>query len=94
MLNEVRQLIESNPDYRILLKAILNNPYIEKQILMKKVGLCGEIFETLLKTSEDKLIVLELASQAEHSIESRVPKKVYVINPEVEQDIQDILGES
>jgi len=94
MLNEVRQLIESNPDYRILLKAILNNPYIERQVLMKKVGLSGEIFETLLKTWEDKLIVLELASQAEHSIESRVPKKVYVINPEVEQDIQDILGES
>lgn len=94
MLNEVRQLIESNPDYRIFLKAILNNPYIERQVLMKKVGLSGEIFETLLKTSEDKLIVLELASQAEHSIESRVPKKVYVINPEVEQDIQDILGES
>lgn len=94
MLNEVKQLIESNPHYKVLLMTILSNPYIERQILIKKVELSGGIFETLLKTLEDKLIVLELASQAEHSIESRVPKRVYVINPEIEQDIQDLLGES
>ncbi len=94
MLNEVKRLIESNPHYKVLLMAILSNPYIERQILIRKVELSGGIFETLLKTLEDKLIVLELASQAEHSIESRVPKKVYVINPEMEQDIQDLLGES
>jgi len=94
VLNEVKQLIESNPHYKVLLMTILSNPYIERQILIKKVELSGGIFETLLKTLEDKLIVLELASQAEHSIESRVPKRVYVINPEIEQDIQDLLGES
>ncbi len=94
MLNKVKRLIESNPHYKVLLMTILSNPYIERQILIRKVELSGGIFETLLKTLEDKLIVLELASQAEHSIESRVPKKVYVINPEMEQDIQDLLGES
>ena len=94
MLHEVRQLIASDPNYKALLKTILNSPYIERQALMKKVGLSGETFEKLLKSLEDKLIVLELASQAERSIESRVPKKIYVINPEMEHDIQVILGES
>ena len=94
MLNKVKQLIESDPNYKVVLKTILDNPYIEKQALMKKVGLPGEIFEMLLKGLEDKLVVLELASQAEHSIESRVPKKIYVIDPEMEHNIEDIIGEN
>jgi len=91
MLNEGKQLIESDPNYEILLKVILDSPYIEKHALMKKVGLPGETFEKLLKTLEDKLIVLELASQAEHSTESRVPRKIYMVNPQMEQDIKAIL---
>lgn len=94
MLNEVKQLMQSNPHYKVLLNAILDAPYIERQALAKKVGLSEETFETLLKSLEDKLIVLELASQAERSTESRVPKKIYVINPEMEQDIRDMLGKS
>lgn len=94
MLNEVKQLMKANPHYKVLLNAILASPYIDRQALVKKIGLSREIFEALLKNLEDRLIVLELASQAEHSVESRVPKKIYVINPEMEQDIRGILGKS
>lgn len=94
MLNEVKQLMQSNSHCKVLLNAILGSPYIERQALVKKVGLPAENFEALLKSLEERLIVLELASQAEHSVESRVPKKIYAINPEMEQDIRGILGKS
>lgn len=91
MIDEVKRLMESNPHYRVLLKTVMENPYIERQVLAERTGLSLDDLDQLLKPLEEKMVVLELASQADSSIESRVPKKIYMINPEIEGDLPAII---
>jgi len=91
MIDEVKRLMESDPNYRRLLKVILESPYIERQDLAQKVSVSPSDLERMLETLQEKMIVLELAGQADSSIESRVPKKIYLINPEIESGLRAIL---
>lgn len=88
---DVKALIEATPGTRPVLKAIIETPYIEHQALEGAVGLSTEELEAALAVLTENMVVLELASQADSSVESRVPKKVYLINPELEQAIRDAL---
>ena len=88
---DVKALIVSTPAARPVLKAIIETPYIEHQTLEGVVGLSSEEFDTALAALTEKMVVLELSSQADSSVESRVPKKVYLISPEHEQTIRDAL---
>jgi hypothetical protein len=47
--------------------------------------------ESLLGNLAGDMFILELAGQADSSLESRVPKKVYLINPEKEKVIREHL---
>ncbi|WHY32263.1 hypothetical protein QNH44_14620 [Cytobacillus firmus] len=76
---------------KLVLKAILNQPYIERKELASQLGFSTEEIDEICQPLIDHLIVLELASQASNNIESRVPRKVYLLNPEVEQSIKDSL---
>jgi hypothetical protein len=86
----LKALIQSNPRYREVLKALLSRPYIERQALQEKIGIPEGDLERLLRPLLEKTMVLELASQADSSVESRVPKRVYLINPDLEQAIRSI----
>lgn len=88
---DVKSLIEASPRVRPVLKAIIETPYIEHQALEGVVGLSSEALNTALHTLTEKMVVLELSSQADSSVESRVPKKVYLVNPEHEQTVRDAL---
>jgi hypothetical protein len=88
---DVKALIEATPGTRPVLKAIIETPYIEHQVLEGVVGLSSEELDTALHTLTEKMVVLELSSQADSSVESRVPKKVYLVNPEHEQTVRDAL---
>lgn len=91
MMDEVRRLLESDSNYKGLVRTILENPYIERQDLAEKASLSPDELEKMLKVLEEKMIVLELASQADSSLESRVPKKIYLVNPEIESDLREII---
>lgn len=91
MIDEVKRLLESDPNYKGLLRTVLENPYIERQDLAEKAGLSPDDLEKMLWALEEKMVILELASQADSSIESRVPKKIYLINPDLESNLRAIL---
>ena len=88
---DVKALIEQAPAARSVLKAIIETPYIEHQVLDTAAGLPPEELDAAMAALTANMVVLELASQADSSVESRVPKKVYLINPELEQAVRDAL---
>jgi len=88
---DVKALIEATPGTRPVLKAIIETPYIEHQALEGAVGLSTEELGAALAVLTKNMVVLDLTSQADSSVESRVPKKVYLINPELEQAARDAL---
>lgn len=88
---DVEALIKATPGTRPVLKAIIETPYIEHQALEGAVGLSTEEMGAALAVLTKNMVVLDLTSQADSSVESRVPKKVYLINPELEQAVRDAL---
>lgn len=88
---DVKALIDQAPATRSVLKAIIETPYIEHQALDAAVDLSSEELEAAMVSLTENMVILELASQADSSVESRVPKKVYLINPELEQAARDAL---
>jgi hypothetical protein len=87
---EWRELL-SHPDCRAVVSVVLENPYIEKSNLAEKSGLSAQAFENALNKLAEAIILLELASQADSSMESRVPKKIYLVNPEIENEVKGLL---
>ena len=83
------ELFASEPQAKDVLKAILDTPFIERQALEDAVAVPSDALDRLLSTLVEKMLVLELASQADSSIEARVPKTVYMINPEEEAGIRE-----
>lgn len=91
MSAELRELVASDPRYRQLLKAVADNPYIERHRLAEVLGLSDADLEGILSVLTEKMVVLELTSQADSSVESRVPKRVYLLNPELEEKVRQLL---
>jgi hypothetical protein len=85
---DAKSLIASDARYREILAAVLETPYIERSALEERLGYPTDDFERLLGILAKEMLVLELASQADSSIESRVPKTVYLVNPEQETVIR------
>ena len=86
---DYKELFAGDARHREILKAILESPFIESQALGEKLAALGGELDALLATLVEKMVVLELASQADSSIEARVPKTVYMINPEEEADVRE-----
>lgn len=91
MLEKVKALIAKDEKYKILLEAVYNNPYMERKAILKDIEIGQEEAEKMLDEMEQEMIILELSSQANSSLESRVPKKVLLINPDIEQGLEDLL---
>jgi len=86
---DLETLINKDPRYKDVLRVIIGSPYIERATLEEKLGLPQEDLESLLDALSADMLILELAGQANSSLESRVPKKVYMINPEKEKSIRE-----
>ncbi|NIA10376.1 MAG: hypothetical protein GWP10_11780 [Nitrospiraceae bacterium] len=88
---DLKTLINTDPRYKDVLQAIIDSPYIERTVLEQKLGLPQADLKSLLDTLCSEMLILELAGQADSSFESRVPKKVYLVNPEEEKSIRENL---
>ncbi|HHR85586.1 MAG TPA: hypothetical protein ENL23_04475 [Candidatus Acetothermia bacterium] len=88
---DLKTLINTDPRYKDVLRAIIDSPYIERSALEEKLDLSQADLESLLDSLSGEMIILELAGQADSSLESRVPKKVYLVNPEEEKSIRENL---
>ncbi|MFW6038499.1 MAG: winged helix-turn-helix transcriptional regulator [Candidatus Saliniplasma sp.] len=71
-----------------LAKIIDKNPRISKSELMKKVDMDQDEFEEKLRELTDSGLVIRLTTTANSSMESRVPKKVFMLNPEKKSELQ------
>lgn len=91
MNEDLERLLKSDARYRSVLKAVVDSPYIERHALEGQLSLPHDDLEAILSVLVEKMVILELSSQADSSVESRVPKKVYMANPELEGAIQDVL---
>ena len=85
----MKTLIDTDSRYKDVLQAIIDSPYIERSALEEKLNLPQADLESLLDTLSGEMLILELAGQADSSLESRVPKKVYLVNPEQEKSIRE-----
>jgi len=88
---DLKTLIDADSRYKNVLQAIIDSPYIERAVLEERLGLPQADLESLLDTLSGEMLILELAGQANSSLESRVPKKVYLVNPEQEKSIREHL---
>ena len=71
-----------------LVKIIDENPRISKSELKKKVDMSEDEFEEKLRELTDSGLVIRLTTTANSSMESRVPKKVFMLNPEKKSELQ------
>jgi len=88
---DLKAIIESDARYSNVLQAIIDTPYIERSTLEEKLNLPRSDLEPLLTVLSEKMLILELAGQADSSVESRVLKTVYLVNPEEEKAIREQL---
>lgn len=88
---DLKAIIESDGRYRNVLQEIIDTPYIERSTLEEKLNLPRADLESLLTVLSEKMLILELAGQADSSVESRVLKTVYLVNPEEEKGIREHL---
>ena len=88
---DLKTLIDADSRYKNVVQAIIDSPYIERAVLEERLGLPQADMESLLDTLSGEMLILELAGQANSSLESRVPKKVYLVNPEQEKSIREHL---
>ncbi len=88
---DLKAIIESDARYRNVLHVIIDTPYIERSTLEEKLNLPRADLESLLTVLSEKMLILELAGQADSSVESRVLKTVYLVNPEEEKGIREQL---
>jgi len=80
--------VPTEPNARLVLRTVLDTPYIEHSALAEATGLTAAELDDVLEDLVARTILLELASQADSSVESRVPKRVYMVNPEMEDVVR------
>ena len=63
--------------------------YSEKKVLLEALEGKPDVEDSLDKLS-DEMILIELTGPMESSLESRVPKKIYMVNPEKESEFEGL----
>ncbi len=86
---DCKELFADDARHHEVLKVILESPFIERQVLGEKLDVPSEELDGLLAALVEKALVLELASHADSSIEARLPKTVFMINPEEEAGVRE-----
>ncbi len=91
MLDQCRAFLAKGPAYRGVIQAVYEHPYAEKKDAFKDLQLSGDELDAILAELEEAMIVLSLTSQASSNIESRVPKKIFLINPDLDNSLSVLL---
>ena len=92
MIDKVKELINHDERYKSIIKKVYDEPYIEikeltDQLSENDITFIGSALELLIS----EFVLVELTSQAGSTAESRVPKKILMINPEISDNLEKIL---
>ncbi len=74
-----------------ILKLIDKEPRISKDEIVEKLDLIEEEFDEKIGSLTDDDFVIRMTMTADSSMESRVPKKVFMLNPEKKSEVQEFL---
>ena len=91
MSENINQLISDNDLYKQIIRAVHENPYGEKKDVFRDLTVEPDELDHVLNKLESNMIILSLTSKADSNIESRVPKKVYLLNPDLENEVNSLL---
>ena len=91
MLDLCKSFIAKGVAYYDVIKAVYEHPYAEKKDAFSDLSLAAEELDRIIQELEAAMIILSLTSQASSSIESRVPKRIFLINPDLENDLGSLL---
>ena len=91
MSENINQLISDNDLYKQIIRAVHENPYGEKKDVFRDLTVEPDELDHVLNKLESNMIILSLTSKADSNIESRVPKKVYLLNPDLENKVNSLL---
>ncbi|MBS3782560.1 MAG: hypothetical protein KGY66_02445 [Candidatus Thermoplasmatota archaeon] len=86
--SEIEELDERTLD---IVKLIEEEPRISRDELIKKLDLSEDEFDVKMEGLTEKDIVIRMTMTADSSMESRVPKKVFMLNPEKKSELQEFL---
>lgn len=78
-----------NKTEKKIISFLLDNPYSDRKVIIEGLEGYEGVGEALDILSKD-FILIELTGPMESSLESRVPKKVYMVNPEKESELEGI----
>ncbi|HHW03971.1 MAG TPA: hypothetical protein GXX35_14380 [Thermoanaerobacterales bacterium] len=78
-----------NETEKAIIKFLKENPYSERKAVVEALSSMPGLEESLEKLAND-MVLIELTGPMESSLESRVPKKIYMINPEKESELEGI----
>ncbi|MDN5300901.1 MAG: hypothetical protein PWQ60_415 [Thermoanaerobacteraceae bacterium] len=78
-----------NETEKAIIKFLKENPYSERKAVVEALAGMPGLEESLEKLAND-MVLIELTGPMESSLESRVPKKIYMINPEKESELEGI----
>jgi hypothetical protein len=78
-----------NETEKAIIKFLKENPYSERKAVVEALAGMQGLEESLEKLAND-MVLIELTGPMESSLESRVPKKIYMINPEKESELEGI----
>lgn len=92
MLDKTKARFQEDDKNKAIVKKVFDSPYIELGDVLKEFPENEiEIYQTFLEQLIKDLILIELTTQAGSNIESRVPKRLLIVNPEIENDLESIL---
>lgn len=90
-MNELLEKLESrlaeSENYKKIVAAVYDNPYAERKVIAQATGLSAEDFEMYSAALEEDMIVLTLATTGASNLESRVTRKIMLVNPDIETEI-------
>lgn len=92
MIGKVKERFQEDKRNQKIVETVFDNPYLELKDALKDIEENDkQEYETLLEQLIKDFILIELTSQAGSNIESRVPKRLLIVNPEIEEELEKLL---
>ncbi len=78
---EIKEMGEEAID---IIKTIKEKPRINEDDIKKDVGLSRSVMNDTLEDLVEKKVIIRMTTSSASSMESRVPTKIYMLNPQID----------
>lgn len=93
MIEKVKAYVQQSKIHKDVLQSVFESPYSNSKHIFATLSSYDQVIvEEALEELKNELIVVELTSQTGSNIESRVPQKILLINPDIEEELEELIG--